>query len=416
MLMNRWTHGSLALVLVLLLGMTALAAQEAPTPVGPASTAPTLRIWFPDTLGASEDGEVTALLARLVDEFQQANPDVQVDFRLKLVGDISTPGTLYHNLRTTRATAPGALPHLTLLRRPELDYAVREGLITPVRGAIETALLDDMPPAVVALGEVQATLFAIPFLLAFDHQALQPDLDTPAQWAFDAVLASAWRFAFPGGDATRLSELLAAQLAEAGAVDEAGQLAPDLETLTAIYGFYEAGRANDLFPPESLRADVPGDYLPLLMAGEVPAGVVTSSDYLRLLSEGAALQAAPLPTLEGGLASTLDGWLWVLPTGTPEERALALRFVYWMSEPARQADYARTVFQIPAAGEAVAEWAEGAYGALVASLLREGVLPPVDLAARQPELARALQNGLLQVLNGTATAAEAAETALDAAG
>jgi hypothetical protein len=37
------------------------------------------------------------------------------------------------------------------------------------------------------------------------------------------------------------------------------------------------------------------------------------------------------------------------------------------------------------------------------------------MAARQPELTRALQNGLLQVLNGTATAAEAAETALDAA-
>jgi ABC-type glycerol-3-phosphate transport system substrate-binding protein len=413
--MNRWNRWPLALVLAWLLGATALAAQDAPTPAGPALPAPTLRIWFPDTLGASDEGEVTALLAGLLDEFQQANPDVQVDFRLKLVGDISTPGTLYHNLRTTRATAPGALPHLTLLRRAELDYAVREGLITPVSGPIETALLDDMPPAVAALGEVQQTLFAIPFLLSLDHQAFQPDLETPARWAFDDVLAAEWRFAFPGGDAARLSEPFIAQLAEAGAVDEAGRLAPDLETLSAIYQFYETGRANDLFPPESLRADVPADYLPLLEAGDVPAGVVTSSEYLRLSSEGSALRAAPLPTLGGGLASALDGWLWVLPTGTPEERALALRFVYWMSEPARQADYARAVFQIPAAGEAVAQWAGDDYSALIAGLLREGVLPPVDVAARQPELTRALQNGLLQVLNGTATAAEAAETALDAA-
>lgn len=405
--MSRMTRWMLALGLAFGAGGACLTAQEQAIPDNPASPVTTLRIWLPDALDS-------AALTSLIDEFQQANEDAQIDLRLKFAGDISAPGTLYHNLRTTRATAPGALPHLTLLRRSDLDFAVREGLLTPFTGAGEAALLEGVLPAAAALGEIEATLFGIPFLLEVQHQAYQPGLTAPESWSLSAVQAGHWRFVFPASASLRLSDLLIAQLAEAGAVNEQGRLAPDAGTLNAIYGFYETGRGLDLFPPETLRAESPGDYLPLLTDGELPAGAVTSSDYLRLLDQGSPLLAAPLPTLNGRLASPLNGWLWVLPTGTPEERALALRFIVWMDEPARQAEYARAVHQIPAQADAFAQWAEGDYGQMIEALLTNGALPPVDLAVNQPALTYALQTGLTQVLHGSSTAAQAVEAILAA--
>ncbi|HYO87716.1 MAG TPA: extracellular solute-binding protein [Candidatus Limnocylindrales bacterium] len=410
--MRRTSRWMLALGIAIVLGIVPIAGQDT-TPEAAAQPVTTLRIWFPDTLGSTDDGEVAALLAELVGEFQTTNGDVQVDFRLKRAGDISTPGTLYHNLRTTRATAPGALPHLTLLRRSDLDFAVREGLITPFLETREAALLDGVLPAAAALGEVEGTLFGIPFMLEVEHQAHQPDLETPRSWSFDDVLAGEWRFVFPGGETTRVSSELIAQIAEAGGLDENGRLAPDLETLTRIYQFYEDALEIGLLPPETVSYEAPADYLPLLTTAELPAGMLASSEYLRLLDQGSELLAAPLPTVGGDPASVLNGWLWVLPTGTPEERALALRFIDWMDEPARQAEYARAVNQIPAQVDAFSVWAEGEYGAMITDLLSHGVLLPIDRAATQPALARALQIGLTQVLNGSATAAQAAETALD---
>lgn len=403
--MTRWM---LALGLMWIAGIAPLAAQEPSAPDSPAAPTTTLRVWLPDVLDS-------AMLTDLMGEFQQANEGVQIDLRLKLTGDISAPGTLYHGLRTTRATAPGALPNLTLLRRSDLDFAVREGLLTPFTGVGETALLEGILPVAARLGEIEATLFGIPFTLEVQHQAYQPDLSIPASWSLSAVQADGWRFAFPANASLRLSDLLIAQLAEAGAVNERGQLMPDAETLTAIYGFYEAGRMLDLFPPETLRAESPADYLPLLTDGELPAGVVTSSGYLSLIDQESPLLAAPLPALGGNPASPLNGWLWVLPTGTPEERTLALRFIAWMDEPARQADYARAVNQIPSQAGALTLWAEGDYGRMIETLLTGEALPPVDLAINQPALAYALQDGLVQVLNGSFTAAQAVEAVLDGA-
>ena len=412
--MRRSIRLLLALGLAAGLGTAPIAGQDeagSETAVPPVIT---LRIWFPDTLGSTDDGEVAALLADLVGEFQTANGDVQVDFRLKRAGDVSTPGTLYHNLRTVRAVAPGILPHLTLLRRSDLDFAVREGLITPFTEVHEAALFDGVLPAAVPLGQVAGTMFGVPFMLEVQHQAHQPDLDMPDTWSFNDVLDSDWRFVFPGGETGHISPELLAQIAEAGGIDESGNLDPSQDLLAAIYQFYEDALAAGLLPPEITSYETPAEYLPLLAAGELPSGVMTSSEYLRLAEQDLQLLAAPLPTLEGGPASVLNGWLWVLPTGTPDERALALRFIDWMDEPDRQADYARAVNQIPAQADAFSVWAEGDYGELITDLMTNGALPPIDVTVAQPALARALQNGLLQVLNGSVSARQAAETALEA--
>jgi len=405
--MANWKRGLMALGAAVVLGVAPAAAQETtPEAAPPAIT--TLRIWFPDVLGTSEDSAVAAMLSSLIGQFQMENPDAQVDFRLKQSGEASAAASVYHNLQTARTVAPGALPHLTLLRRSDLARAMQDGLVTLLADPGNTALVENLLPAAVALGQIDGALYGVPFMLEIQHQAVQPDVELPADLSFDDVLAADWHFVFPAGESDPVSEVLLAQIAEAGGMTAAGVLSPQRETLTAIYQFYQDAAENGLLPPEAAGYEDTSPYLAQLASGEQPAGVLTSTDFLRLRAQGAELDAVPLPTIDGEPASVLDGWIWVIPTGNPQERALALRFIEWMSAPERQAAYAQAVRQIPAQREAFEQWSTGGYGVLTEQILG-GTLINAGWANSYPEMARALQSGLLRVITGGVSARQAAE-------
>lgn len=405
--MTDWKRRLALLGVVMLLGITAATAQES-TPEANSPAVTTLRIWFPDALGSPDDSAMTAMLSNLIGEFQAENPDVQVDFRLKQSDDSAAAASIYHSLRTARAVAPGALPNLTLLRRFNLPAAVQDGLIAPLADFGDTVLVQGVAPAAAALGQVGGALYGVPFTLEVQHQAVQADLDLPASSSFEDVLAADWHFVFPAGQANPISDVLTAQLVEAGGMADDGVLSPRADALTAIYQFYQDAVESGLLPPETAGYADAEPYLDLLASGEVAAGVVSSSDYLRLRAQGADLKAALLPTLDGNAASVLDGWLWVVPSGSPAERALALRFIEWMNAPERQAAFAQSAHQIPAQSEAFDLWTTGDYGELIAQILN-GALPLTDWVGHYPEMARALQSGLLQVITGGATAQQAAQ-------
>jgi ABC-type glycerol-3-phosphate transport system substrate-binding protein len=140
---------------------------------------------------------------------------------------------------------------------------------------------------------------------------------------------------------------------------------------------------------------------------------LTSTEYLRLRAQGVELEGAQIPTLDGQPASVLDGWIWVIPSGNPRERALALRFIEWMGAPERQVAYAQAVRQIPAQREAFEQWSTGGYGVLTERILG-GTLVNADWVSSYPEMARALQSGLLRVITGGVTARQAAEAIVPA--
>ncbi len=400
-------RGIALLAVIGALSLTPVWSQEA-TPESAAPAVTTLRLWFPDTLSTPADADTAGQISELIAAFEADNPDARVDFRWKRADDAATPGSVAHNLQTARAVAPGALPHVTLLRRADLVAAAREGLIAPLDDLSE--VLDGLLPAAGPLGMVDSVAYGAPFALEAQHLALQNGLVPPASAALTDWRAVEWPFAFAAAQAPA-NDLLIAQLAEAGGVGEDGTLAPGRDALTALYEFYADALESGLLPPETLVYDDPSDYLAALAAGDMAGGVVTSTAYLNLRAQGASLDALPLPTLDGGPASVLDGWVWVLPAGNPQERALALRFIRWMSAPERQAAFATAAGVIPASQAAFEGWADGDYGALITDLLG-GALPLAGWAASQPDGARAVQAGLQQVLNGAATPEEAVLAAL----
>ena len=84
-----------------------------------------------------------------ISAFQTANPDVEVEFRLKKAQDV---GGIMSTLRAASLVAPGALPDLTLLRRSDVLAAAQAGLIMPMDDRAEAPVLDNLHPMVARWG------------------------------------------------------------------------------------------------------------------------------------------------------------------------------------------------------------------------------------------------------------------------
>ncbi|MGQ9910579.1 MAG: extracellular solute-binding protein [Candidatus Flexifilum sp.] len=385
----------------------AAAAQIPETTEAPAALV--LDVWLPDALMPPGSAALNQLNSQIA-AFEDAHPGIQVRLRVRLTGETGAalPGDLLYALRTAAAVAPGALPDLVLLRRADLVTAYSYRVL---------ATLDDfnlnadsqtgMPTAVAALALVDGAIAGIPYLIQVEHMLYTGE--PPSEASFAAFLAYGERFAFPAGRAGALPRLFLAQYIDAvGPIDADGSTVSDGvidgDGLRAVYAFYEQARAADLLDPNVMTFSSSADYLPLLLSGELRAAAVSSTVYLRAAAEGERMPGyGPFPTLSGAPITILDGWLWALSTRDSERTAAARLLLEWLFDPQRQFLLAQSVPALPAQPAALRLWPDAAYAAFVSGLLERAALPPDTFGAAS----RALQAGLLSVLNGERTAAQA---------
>ena len=141
-------------------------ATLVPTPDEPTS----MVIWWPEPLSPLDNSDAADLLSQQISAFQTAQGNVEVELRLKAVDGL---GGIMSTLRAAGPVAPGALPDLTLMRRSDLQAAVQFGLIYPVGEGISPAVMDDLYPAALALGQVDEQLFGLPYMLEVQHTAFR---------------------------------------------------------------------------------------------------------------------------------------------------------------------------------------------------------------------------------------------------
>jgi ABC-type glycerol-3-phosphate transport system substrate-binding protein len=148
----------------------------------------------------------------------------------------------------------------------------------------------------------------------------------------------------------------------------------------------------------------PEDYLFQLAQGKFDAGLITSSQYLNLLANGQALEAAPIPLASGEPSTVINGWMWVVVTKDKDKQVMALRFIEWMLEANRLANYSREINMLPARRAAMRLWDAGTFTDLANRLLANARLP---LATGDSAALRAMENALAAVISGQRTPEEA---------
>lgn len=383
---------------------TAAATEEiAPT---------TLHIWWPEPLAPINNEDAADLLSAQISAFQNANPTVLVDFRLKAVSDVAgqETGTLMSTLRTAAGVAPSALPDLTLIRRADLLAAAQAGLLQPLR--TPPAILNDLHPTVVELGNAEGVAYGLAYMVDVEHLAFPEDTETPNRWRFEDVLDAEFAYVFPAGRVNTLSSVFLTQYLDAGRNQTAsqqlligGELAVDENVLRSVYAFYEEAVEAGVIDPDVLEYITPRDYAAALAEGEVNAGVVSSTMYLTLRSQGAALDYAMIPTASGEASSVVDGWMWVLTTPDARKQEAAMLFLNWMMGVERQERYSRAIHMLPSQRTALRSLSDADYAEFVDGLLTRASLPLSDTGGGTP--ARIMQSGLAMVIGGQRTADQA---------
>jgi ABC-type glycerol-3-phosphate transport system substrate-binding protein len=278
--------------------------------------------------------------------------NLNLEYRLKPVG---IAGGIMSTLRTATNVAPGALPSLTLIRRQDLLAAERAGYLQSLEGQVSSAIQGDLETAL-ALGQVDNVLYGVPYLLELQHLVYRPESNTDySDWTYQAILDRKLPFLFAGGRVGGLSDVFYLQyLSDGGTLDSEGLLTLDESALLKTLSFYQAASDMGLVDGFNMNYSSSRDYMNAFIAGEYNIGIFDSGTFLRLHQDETGLQIASIPTSNGEATSILNGWIWVMIARDEDEQAAASRYLNWMMDTERQAEFARAIYQVPSRQSALA--------------------------------------------------------------
>ena len=199
----------------------------------------TLELWLPEELDpyGSQSGAET--LARQLDEFSDAYPDVQVEVTVKMAHG---RGGLLDFLRAAQDAAPSVMPDLIVLDATELETAVGFGLIQPLDALLAPDVLAERFPFAAAQGTVNDQI--VGFIIGADlqHLTYRPSLldSPPVSWRQEIFPPVS--FLFPAGGRGRPVDdaTLIQYLAAGGSLSDAeGNPLLDEPVLESVLSFYD---------------------------------------------------------------------------------------------------------------------------------------------------------------------------------
>jgi ABC-type glycerol-3-phosphate transport system substrate-binding protein len=387
---------------------TTIQAVAATPPQGPEI----LTLWLPDTLIPTTGDDTPDLLSEQISAFSEANENLNIEIRRKLVRET---GGIMPTLQTATGVAPGVLPDLTLVRRGDLLAAVEADLVEPMEGMVSSAIVGDLFGAALDLGQVDGTLYGLPYALEIQHVVYAPSTTPFEVPSLDMYLEANVPLLLPIGSAGSLNTVFLTQYQAAVPRAVGGStLATDEDTLLALFTFYEQAATQGILAANATTYLRPTDYQTLLDANDFGGAVVSSALYLELAATRPDLQVATIPTLDGEPATNLDGWMWVITNNNPTRQGLTRDFLNWMLDTDRQGEYVRALNLLPSQRTALRRWYDEGYASFVLSIMPNAT--PQYIGAANSAVARAVQTGLVAVVTGERTAEQATQDVLNQIG
>jgi ABC-type glycerol-3-phosphate transport system substrate-binding protein len=420
----------------------------------------TLSLWLPRELDPYSDELGADVLARQLEDFSVAYPDVQVEVVVK---DAHGRGGLLDFLRTARDAAPSVMPDLVVLDADELETAFEWGLIQPLDALLPSGETLERFPFAVEWGAVNEPERGGPatmgFLIGADmqHLAYRPALleSPPVSWTYFISPPVTFLFAAGGRDRQVNDATLIQYLAAGGKLtDEEGDPWLDEGVLIGVLDFYDDCVNAPTFSPTiitptmSLTAALeissaapltvpivvsPTVILPpvsmivsptavlgigdadraweLFKGGEGDIAIVPAGRYWLEADETYA--PAPIPTRDGQPFSIARrGWAIAIATGDPARQSLAMLLFNWFIAPDRNGQWTQAAGYLPGTRSALRQWdISSADRAALRGVMDATVpAPPAEV---MDVVGPVMQEALKAVLQGRATPEEAAASAVE---
>jgi maltose-binding protein MalE len=263
----------------------------------------TLELWLPEELDPYGSQAGADTLARQLDEFSDAYPDVQVEVTVKIAHG---RGGLLDFLRTARDAAPSVMPDLIVLDATELETSVGLGLIQPLDNLLPPDVLAERFPFAAELGTVDGQTVGFVIGADMQHLAYRPSQlnSPPISWRQDFFPPVS--FLFPAGGRGRpIDDATLIQYLAAGGrlTDAEGNPSLDEDVLESVLSFYD-DCANFIAISRTISLAAPLAIWPTI-ASPAPLTTTLAASLTAPLTASLAISPTAALTSASTISSTL---------------------------------------------------------------------------------------------------------------
>lgn len=316
------------------------------TAPAPPEDEPVLRIWLPQQFDPAAQDDPASLLQQRLAEFEAGHPGLKIEVRIK---GSEAENNIVNVLSLTSTAAPGSLPDLVMLSRPELEAAAMRGLLHPIDGLSTSLESPNWYGYAQQLGRVQNTGYGLPFAGNALVLVYYPELGTIVDW--EDVLSSQGRLVFPAGSSQGLVGLSIYASAGGAVLDEQGLPTLEVEALTHALALVQAGVSKTVFPSSLVNVTTEAQVLQIYRTGSANKAIIWILDY-HASSDGGI---TPLPGVGEAPFSYATGWLWALAGSNPENQQLAVELAEYMVAEEFIGEWTRAAGYLPTRPSTVEE-------------------------------------------------------------
>lgn len=321
--------------------------QPLPTP----TQVQVLTLWVPPDFDPAAEKPAGKLLAARLREFSRQNAGYRVNVRVKAA---SGAGGLLESLNAASGAAPGSLPSVIALSRPDIESAALKGLIAPLDGTSTAIDEVDWYNYARQLAMVQGTTYALPFAGDALVLAYRPAkvFTPPVSW--EAIYSLGQPVAFPAGDPQALF-VLALYQSVGGAVEDA-QRRPTLQAdpLSKIFQVLADGEERGIFPSWLIDYETSAQVWQSFRDLRVNALFTWASNYLSTLPPDTT--AVAIPALEEKPLTLATGWGWAVSDPVASRRGASIRLVEFLSDAVFLAEWTEAAGYLPTRPSSLEAW------------------------------------------------------------
>jgi multiple sugar transport system substrate-binding protein len=367
-----------------------------------------LTLWVPPEMDPNQETEASLLFASQLQLFSELHENLEIKVRVKAASGI---GGLLDALTAASAAAPGALPDLIVLTRPDLESAALKELIYPLDGLTTIPDDSDWFNFTNEMALLQGSTFGLPFAVDSLVLLYRPDsISTiPATW--EELIEDGIPLAFAAESDEALFQLALYQ-AEGGAIQD-NQRRPMLEVdpLSEVFRLFQAGVSAGVFPVWLDQYQTPDQVWTAFMEGQTDLAVIWLSNYLHELPEDT--NVSPLLGMSAGVVSYGTGMSWAVATSVESRQRIAVELAEYLVQPEYLAAWSAAAGYIPARPSALEAWKDSSLRSKVNQITASTYLVPTnDLITTLGPILRDKTRQMLQRISDPAQAAQDAVESL----
>ena len=365
-----------------------------------------LTIWVPPEMDPSADSFAGEIFSEQLQLFSEEKDGLEITVRVKAA---SGAGGLLDALTATSAAAPGALPDLVVLTRPDLEIAALKGLIFSVEGLTNIPDDSDWYAFTREMALLQGDTFGFPFAADSLVLVYRPNAVPTIPATFPELFEKKNSLAFSAESDQALFPL-ALYMAMGGAVQD-NQRRPmlEIEPLTEVFQLFQTGVDSGAFSDDLSQFQTTNQVWAAFKDQQTDLVVTWASNYLKEVPEEAVMM--PLLPVVDTTVSLGTGMSWAVSTPVENRQALAVELAEFLVQPKFLSEWTLAAGYLPPRPSSLENWGDPGLLAQISQIeISTRLRPTNDLTV---SLGPILREGIRQILLGAIDPAQAAQAAIE---